>query len=150
MTAHSSITECNFYGLHFGDYNFDGYLDIALNIRQGGNRDRGDFYYWLWDNSLEQFVFNEQLSLQMRNNGSIVIHQERQLVVSWFSHVGGRHHTYYKYEDGIFTPVEIYFWELYNERSPPENWNPPDGEFNVRFTLKDLAGGTQEIYYGYW
>ncbi|MCL2387544.1 MAG: hypothetical protein FWC89_08370 [Defluviitaleaceae bacterium] len=139
--------ESNFFGLHFADYNFDGYLDIAMNIRGGGNRDGGDFYYWLWDKETEQFVFHNQLS-NMRGNGNITIHEERQQLVVWFSHAGGRHHTFYEHNNGIYEPVEIFFWEF--DWLNPEGWNPPEGDYNVMLTRIDLIENTTEVFYEYW
>ena len=141
--------EANYYGLHFADYNFDGYLDIAMHMRRGGNRDAGDFYYWLWNSEIGQFVFHEQLS-SMRGNGNISINEEKRQIVVWHSHVGGRHHTFYEYNNGIFKPVEIVYWELYFSWLMPEGWNPPEEYYNVRLTHIDLLTGIKEVSYEYW
>ena len=140
----------NYHGLHFGDFNFDSYLDLYVHIRPGGNRDAGDFRYWLWDASLGQFILNEQLSFYMRGNGWIRANAERSLVVVWFSHAGGRHHTLYEYHEGIFVPVEILYWDLvfYFQRDhwPPE-WNPPgEGDF-FRNVFTCLETGAVEVWY---
>jgi hypothetical protein len=140
--------EENLFGLHFADYNFDGYLDIAMHLRHGGNRDAGDFLYWLWDSEKGQFVFHHQLS-NMRGNGNISINAESQLITVWFSHSGGRHHTLYEYNNDIFVPVEILFWDLYWSLAP-ELWNPPEGSFNVRLTQQDLVTGTEKVWYEQW
>jgi hypothetical protein len=136
------------FGLHFADYNFDGFLDIAMHIERGGNRDAGDFYYWLWCVDTEQFIFHEQLSREMRGNGNIVSDSEYQKIYVWFSFAGGRHITAYEHENGVFTPVEITSWASYWTCS--EEWNPPEGEFNVRIVQKCLITNTEEITYEYW
>ena len=144
----SRAIEENLFGLHFADYNFDGYLDIAMHIRHGGNRDAGDFFYWLWNSEKGQFVFHHQLS-NMRGNGNISINAESQLITVWFSHSGGRHHTLHEYNNDIFVPVEIFFWDLYWSLAP-ELWNPPEGNFNVRLTQQDLVTGAEKVWYEYW
>ena len=146
--AWARLSASNRYGLHFADYNFDGYLDIALHMWPGGTRDAGYFYYWLWCRELRQFVFNRQLSHYMRGNGNINVNNERRQIQAWASHVGGRHNVFYEYAKGVFTPVEYLFWEFYHFRA--SEWSPPEGEFNVRITRRDLVGGGVEVWYEYW
>jgi len=148
----SSMHAHNLYGLSFRDYNFDGYLDLVIHMRPGGNRDGGDFYYWLWCSDTSQFVFHEQLSREMRGNGNIDIIEARQRVQVWWSHVGGRHYTIYRHENGAYVPEEIIFWQLHPWRDQPlpDWWNPPEGEFNVRITHQNLINDTEEIVYEFW
>jgi hypothetical protein len=43
--------------LEFADYNFDGYLDMRLPVYEGAPQ----YHYWLWNNEINQFIYNECL-----------------------------------------------------------------------------------------
>ena len=86
---------------HFADYNNDGYLDIGLHGYERWAMREQFTQVWLWDNSRQKFVENEQLSqlpnISVDNDGR---------VVSYLKEGAERYFSYYSYIDGNFVEVE--------------------------------------------
>ena len=57
-----SMQSGNTADISFGDYNFDGFLDMRLmRWQEGAGSLLANEYFWLWDSYSFQFVFNKQL-----------------------------------------------------------------------------------------
>ena len=66
----------------FGDYNFDGYMDMRLTRWQdSATALLLNEYFWLWDNNISQFVLSEQLINKGSAAGLIADSESRQIVV---------------------------------------------------------------------
>ena len=121
-----AVPEHEIFEIRFDDFNFNGYMDmwIVANLLTGttGGEVR---YHWLWDSSISQFVFSEQLSSL---SGWLGVDYETQRLR--VSHRAASNHFifwFYEYHDGEFVHVaideqidyELTHYELY------------DGEFVV-------------------
>jgi len=87
--------------LHFDDFNFDGYMDMALtNLAPNGIWNFGAHYYWLWNLEIGQFVKNETLSSFW---GNLSLDKEHKEIVIYERLGGARHFLYIlQYIDGDF------------------------------------------------
>jgi rhodanese-related sulfurtransferase len=121
------------YGFSFDDWNFDGFMDISLWRSPGGTMRNNPTYYWLWDNSIGQYVRNEQLE-NMSNWSTPRIYEELQLV-ECFTRSGWDWNAtvYFEYQNGSFVEVK------YVER----NVGRPDDEnnYDTRITVNELING---------
>ncbi len=100
------------FGLHFADYNFDGYLDMSLFISQGGSMRNEPHKYWLWDNSSKQFVENEELSEISEYSTISIITEENQLECYTRISAGAGITNYYKYTGGKYIFIYSIEWGL--------------------------------------
>jgi hypothetical protein len=108
------------FGLHFADYNFDGFLDIALYMFKGGTLRNEPHLYWLWDNSLKQFVENEELrEISCCSSVSINIEESQLECFSRFSATDGALQ-HFKYIDDKYILVYSIEWG-YEPASDKEN-----------------------------
>lgn len=98
------------FGLHFADYNFDGYLDIALYVCEGGAMRNEPHIYWLWDNNLKQFEENEELS-EISFSSSISINTEENRL-ECYTRFGGKGGVtqHLKYTDGKYVCISSIEW----------------------------------------
>jgi len=70
----------DWYQLTFADYNFDGFLDMHLvRYTHGGASHSVERYFWLWDNTLGQFVENTQLP-DITDAWGLYANQETRLI----------------------------------------------------------------------
>lgn len=67
------------YGLYFADYNFDGFLDIALYMAKGGSACNEPHIYWLWDKDSGQFILNRELT-EISWETCITVNEERHQI----------------------------------------------------------------------
>jgi len=126
------------FGLHFADYNFDGFLDMALYMGEGGSMRNSPHIYWLWDNQLGKFVYNQELS-HMSDFTTIWINEEQQsLSATWRAGGFGHGSFLLKYIDGVFVTMSA----RENEHITMEN-----GEFATRIIEVDLIANTEIITY---
>ena len=126
------------FGLHFRDYNFDGFLDMALYMSEGGRAGNSPHSYWLWDNQLGRFVFNEHLS-EISQFTRIGLNEEQQVVFS-SARFGFGHHAFarLKYVDGDFEIVSI---------RHTEPFSIDDRYIGTRFTEVDFIADTEIVTY---
>jgi len=124
------------FGLHFADYNFDGFLDMALYMFEGGSARNMPHYYWLWDKDSGQFVYNQKLTdLSMYTGLSI---DEEHLRLRAFSRGGWSEQVeiFLEYHDGEFIEVEMVRWEYYYT---------PEDTMMERITVSDMINDTESI-----
>ena len=96
------------YGLSFDDWNFDGHLDIGLWAYLGGSMRNDPHYYWLWDNSLKQFIRNEELE-EISNISTISVEENRLDCYTRLGASGGAN-AQYEYIKGNFVLVYSVEW----------------------------------------
>lgn len=131
------------FGLDFADYNFDGYLDMALYQFEGGSMRNEPHIYWLWDNELKRFVENEELG-EVSNYSSISINSEKKRLECYTRFGTGAGATqYFEYLDGayIFTYSIEWGYELVPDK---------DGEYMNYKIINELINGeivTSKEYY---
>ena len=126
------------FGLHFADYNFDGFLDMALYVHEGGSMRNAPHLYWLWDTAAGQFVRNNELERASDFATVSIIEGQQRLRV--FTRVGafGNFISYMEYIDGVFVTVAT--WS--------EEWGAmPDGQRYTRIAETDLIAGTEVVTY---
>jgi hypothetical protein len=94
----------------FGDYNFDGYLDMRLQQFNNGVSFSWDaHYYWLWDTEISQFVPSERLmeisDIAILND---IFPESRQLCFLVNKAFGGGFLKFriYEYINGDYVPIE--------------------------------------------
>lgn len=98
------------FGLNFADYNFDGYLDMALYVAEGGSMLNAPHIYWLWDNSLKQFAENEVLN-KLSDYSSISINTEESSLECYTRYGNGSGVTQsFKYIDGAYAFIYSIEW----------------------------------------
>ena len=131
------------FGLHFADYNFDGYLDMALYMYEGGTMRNEPHMYWLWDNTVKQFVYNAELS-EISDYSSVSINAKETRLECYTRNGMDRYiKQYYKYLDGKF--IFVYSFETDWERVPDKK-----GEVIRHEIIKELIDGkivTTEKHY---
>jgi len=126
------------FGLHFADYNFDGFLDIALFVHEGGSLRNSPHYYWLWDDAIGQFVYNHDLS-RISEDTTIVIYKEHQgLEAYWRGSLALQGSISIEYIDGAFVEVGALITEF---------TITPGGNTGMRTTTIDLINDTKIITY---
>lgn len=125
---------CQPYELEFyiGDWNFDGYTDLAFYNAYAGFRYHTLAFY-LWDPEAETFRQNPD-GLDMLNNPTL--HPEEQVITSYSSAAGGSDwYEYYRYENGVLTPVRqcsyTLEWDSWAYTAEVEDWI--DGEWQTVF-----------------
>ena len=131
--------EENLHGLHFADYNFDGYLDMALWRHDTGSRRAGAFYYWLWDSQQMQFVLSQEL-IDFSAECQIEIDEDLQRLVhhnQWYD----RGTTIYgQFINGAFVVAGSEHWSgVYAEDHVTR--------IGTRWTIRDYIADTTEIFY---
>ena len=126
------------FGLHFADYNFDGFLDMALYMAEGGSMRNSPHIYWLWDNNEQQFIKNETLT-QISNFSTISISTQESRLES-FTRIGSSHFItgYYKYIDNDY--VLVGYREMEAVPSPDE-----EHKYVLRITIGELVDGEMTI-----
>lgn len=95
---------CQPYELAFaiGDWNFDGYTDLAFTNLSAGPRYHTNSFY-LWDPETEQFIHDPD-GLSKLNNP--YLHSDEQVITAFSSAAGGSDwYDYYRYQDGALCPV---------------------------------------------
>lgn len=105
-------SEGEMYGLSFEDWNFDGFIDIGLWSYPGGSMRNDPHYYWLWDNSLGQFVVNSELMEISDYNSVSVNYEEKRLEVSKSLGNFGYMTQHFEYLDHKFALVYSYTLEI--------------------------------------
>jgi len=83
----------------FDDYNFDGYLDMRLHrYNPGAGGMLSEYYFWLWDSELGEFVLNWQL-IYMGRAAYFSANHDRQQLLSWNRWSAGSEQfwSYYEY-----------------------------------------------------
>ena len=133
-------TEENLFGLHFADYNFDGYMDMVLWLHGTGTRQAGAHHFWLWDNELMQFVTSKEL-IYFSNDSLIMIHEDLQRLSSYH---GGRccgMTVFAEFIDGVLVEVKSRFWE-----EVPIQYSP-SWPYYIRITTWDYINDTSEVVY---
>jgi len=129
------------FGLHFADYNFDGFLDMALRLDDGGSIRNAPHSFWLWDNQLGKFVYNQELS-RMSHFESVLIDEENQFVGTWWLGSGSgeiQGGSRLEYIDGVFVVVSRWEFEAI--------FSMGSDVLARRFTRNDLIAGTEVITY---
>jgi len=98
--------ENDWYQLSFADYNFDGFLDMHLvRYTHGGASHAVERYFWLWDDTLGEFVENKQLP-QIIDASGLYANQETRLVEASGLVMGSTFFKYhFEYFDGEFVRV---------------------------------------------
>jgi phage shock protein E len=139
----SANSEEEMYGITFDDWNFDGYIDIGLRSYQGGSMLNDPHYYWLWDNSLGQFVENAEL-MEISNFFTISINTEvNRLECDKILGIFGSVTQYYEYLDDQFVLVYSYTLEIVP--------SPEDEDKNLRhITIEELVDGESKITEDYY
>lgn len=99
-------SEDSMYGLSFDDYNFDGNLDICLWQLQGGSLLNAPSYYWLWDNSTNEYVENEELESISQETWIEADSDAKQVTASARYGTYGSGRDYYEYRDSSFLLVK--------------------------------------------
>ena len=134
------------YGLHFADYNFDGFLDMALFMSEGGSMRNQPHQYWLWDNTAQQFVYNEQLTA-LSDFSTVSVNAENARIET-FTRTGlGMYFTaHYEYADGEF--VLVYSFEQLILPSPEQAHKYIRHEIICELVDGELV--TTENYYDNW
>jgi len=96
-------------GLSFDDYNFDGYLDMRLMRYQA---DAGGLlaqeYYWLWDESIMQFVLSEQL-MEIGHSAWLTADRELRRIYVGNRRSNGNSQIEYEYRSGELVVVRRSF-----------------------------------------
>lgn len=143
LVTESPASEEEMYGLLFGDWNFDGYLDIGLRSYSGGSMLNDPHYYWLWDKSLGQFVENAELK-EISNFFTISINtDENQLECDKILGIWGYVAQYYKYMGDKFVLVYSYKSEIVP--------SPDEENKNLRhITTEKLVNGEMTITEDYY
>ena len=100
------FTQENLFGLRFVDFNFDGYLDIALQNELGGSARNSPSYFWLWDNETVQFVRNAQLVRISLEAEVFAIPQTQRIDAVFRVGVLGNGVTSHEYVDGGLVAVK--------------------------------------------
>lgn len=131
------------FGLDFKDFNFDGYLDMALYLYEGGTMLNQPHIYWLWDNHLKQFLENEELS-EISNSSSISVNTEENILECFTRLSNARGVTKsFIYRDGTY--VFIYSVEEGYELAPDK-----EDEYVRYEIINELIDGevvTTKIHY---
>jgi len=131
------------YGLHFADYNFDGYLDMALFMYRGGTMHNEPHKYWLWDNASKLFLENEELS-EISNTSTISINTEENRLACYTRIGSGSGITqHFKYIDGEYIFVYSIEWGL--NPSPDK-----EGEYVRYEIINELIDGKIMISKNYY
>ena len=125
-----TFTEAEMWGLRFEDFNFDGYLDIALQYTHGGFMQNALSYFWLWDSEQGQFVTNDNLQYISTTAFIGVIPEIERVYARTQLNTVQEIIVYYKYVDGDF------LWVTSFERGF-------DGTTFIRISERNLA--TEEI-----
>ena len=125
--------------LEFGDWNFDGYLDISIWKHPGGSARNDPHFYWIWDATAGGCVEAERLS-EMSEYSTLTFYAEEQVIGS-FTRSGIEHYgtAWYRYvgdELEEYMLIYAYGETMYNE----------DGEaIGV-----DWQNTTEELMNGEW
>ncbi|MCL2376102.1 MAG: hypothetical protein FWC76_01775 [Defluviitaleaceae bacterium] len=143
-----------FWTVHvsFVDFNFDGYLDMIIHKGHGGNRWSGPQFYWLWDATAQQFVYNAQLSELSADGLNLDANPATQQIEAWMSSAAGRHYTFHDWVDGTLVAVSTFQWV--HETAMHWAWHGPDVDFPEEYTTmvirRDLISGEEEIWFEYF
>jgi len=142
QTANQATSE-TMYGFSFDDWNFDGYLDISLWRFPGGSMLNAPTYFWLWDNSVGQFVRNADLE-EFSDFSSLNIISESRRIEGWtrFGAAGGASRVY-EYRDGRFIMVES--WERNLVQSPYD-----EDEWVLHTVIRELINGEVVVVQEYF
>ena len=136
----------NMFRLNFVDFNFDGFMDMALLRWDGGSAGNRPSYFWLWDSDLSQFIRNdflEELSDFTHvwadvETGRVKTHSQSG---TWPSHWWQR---VYEYAGiGEFRPIYSIEYEIV----APENWDT--GRASIRRTELNKITGEEIVSYEY-
>ena len=140
-TSNDAILREEFmYGLTFGDWNFDGYLDVSLRKHRGGSMGNVPRHVWLWNSATQQFEENSQLE-EISEFTTISINTEKRLISSAFRASTIEYAIdYYKYRDGIFVMVRSEMKLIDYERSD-------QGRPVLRTVIEELIDGEMTIVY---
>ena len=93
------------HGPSFGDYNFDGYLDMRLmRWQDGAGGLLAQEYFWLWDTEIMEFVLHEQL-MEIGHSASLWIKEEEQFIRVHNRYRGGHATLRYEYKNGGFSII---------------------------------------------
>ena len=122
------------YGFKLADYNFDGYLDIALYYMGGGSRRNSPHIYWLWDNDKMMFVENIRLG-DISFQSTITIDADEKML-RCFQRISGSGtlNEQYKFIDGEF--VFVYSINKGVEENPDKK-----GEYLEYEKIQELING---------
>lgn len=143
LTTANPATEEEKYGLSFEDWNFDGYIDIGLWTYPGGSMRNDPHYYWLWDNSIGQYVKNDEL-IEISNFSTISINTEEKRLECYTRYGAGEGGSqYFKYIDGNYVLVYTYSLELVE--SPDE-----EGKRLRHITSSELVDGVMKVIEDYY
>jgi len=137
--------------ISFEDFNFDGFLDMTIIKHAGGVRGGAPHHIWLWNDDMNEFTFNEELS-ELSHGRNLEVNTETRQVMAWFSSVTGRNYIFLEFIEGTPTPVSTLEW-IHFHHSP---WaaehldiDPPEGYTTV-LIRRDLITGEEEIWYEIW
>lgn len=102
-TDSPTVGEDSMHGLRFEDWNFDGYMDIALRSSRGGTMLNDPHFVWLWDGT--QFVRNVDLE-NISSEAGIWVEENNERVVA-HTRIGPHGHIrkFYEHRNGNFVEV---------------------------------------------
>jgi len=114
------------------DFNNDGYLDIQLHQYMGGSMRNEPSLFWLWDNTKQEFVRNEQLE-KISDDSRVTVYDDGRIESYCRGGALGYGLSYYSYMHGEFVEVERI--DVY-----PEDFDDLDNSIKIRDTYKFIDG----------
>jgi len=143
-TENSYASEDDMYGLSFDDWNFDGYLDVSLLRSPGGTMKNKPTYYWLWDNSAQEYIANDELN-ELSLESTVMAASELRQVIA-FTRTGpiGYFTGYYEFNEiGHLVSVKT-------EELIPEPVEGEDYSYIGHYIVLELIGGEMITTEDYW
>jgi len=137
--------------ISFGDFNFDGFLDMTIKRHAGGVRGGAPHYIWIWNEYMNEFIFNAELS-EISYGRNLEINTETQQVMAWFSSVTGWNYIFFEFIESTPTAVSTLEWIHFD----PFEWaavhldiDPPKGYTTV-LIRQNLMTGEVDMWYEIW
>jgi len=137
--------------ISFEDFNFDGFLDMTIIKHAGGVRGGAPHHIWLWDEEINEFIFNKELS-ELSHGRNLEVNYETHQVMAWQSSAAGGNYIILEYIEGTPTEVSTLEWIHFdfNEWAIEHlNIEPPEGYTTV-LIRRNLTTGEEELWYEVW
>jgi hypothetical protein len=137
--------------ISFEDFNFDGFLDMTIMKYPGGVRGGAPHHIWLWNDEINEFIFNEELS-EISHGRNLEINTETRQVMAWSSSVAGRNYIFLEFIEGTPTAVSTLEWihfDYFEWAAEHLDIDPPEGYTTV-LIRRDLITDEEEMWYEMW